>query len=204
MRLDISYPHKLIQNIETIPLRHAAPCSVLVGNMEIGTIFIACPSKDMKYFEIVPSSPPEPPRKFRMLDYKKEIFVLELWMLFSVKPEKYLKIHLNPHDKNVQRLLKLGSKTNMISFLFYDGGTQQLSTAITSLDDEEKAWFDRNSKMAASLTPNQRDYDTISKFQCNHIASTDRIFKYFNQSNRDFFVNEGEKLVQLHETSKLN
>lgn len=158
----------------------------------------------MKYFKITPSSPPKPPLKFRMLDYKKRIFVVEIWMQFSQNPEKYLKIHLNPHDKNVQRLLKLGSKTNMISFHFYDTSSQLLSSAITKFSDEETDWFDRNYKMSSNLISDQRGYKSIAKYLLNEISSTDRIFNYFYQSKSDFFVKEGGEQVMLYEISKLN
>ncbi|MCA1759052.1 MAG: hypothetical protein LC658_04710, partial [Bacteroidales bacterium] len=135
---------------------------------------------------------------------KKRIFVVEIWMQFNKNPEKYLKMHLNPHDKYVQRLLKLGSKTNMISFHFYDTDSQLLSSAITNFNDEERDWFDRNYKLSTNLISDQRGYKSIAEYLYNEISSTDRIFKYFNQSKSDFFVKEGGKQVMLHEISKLN
>jgi len=203
-KIDISYPFELIKNRNSFPEKHVIPCSVLVDNEEIGGIFIVCPSQELKYFKIIPSSPPEPPLKFRMLDYKKRIFVVEIWMQFSQEPEKYLKMHLNPHDKYVQKLLKLGSETNMISFHFYDTDTHLLSSAITSFNDEETDWFDRNYTLSNKLISDRRGYENIAKYLYNEIPSTDRIFKYFNHSKPDFFVREGGKLVMLHEISKLN
>ena len=73
-KIDISYPLNLIENLKKLPSNHVFPCSVLVNNEEIGGIFIACSSQDIKYFNILSSSPPEPPLKFRMLDYKKQKF----------------------------------------------------------------------------------------------------------------------------------
>lgn len=150
------------------------------------------------------SCPAPYPLKFRMLDYKKRIFVVEIWMQFNQNPEKNLKMHLNPHDKYVQRLLKLDAKTNMISFHFYDTGSQLLSSAITSFNDEETDWFDRNYKLSTNLISDQRGYKSIAEYLYNEISSTDRIFKYFNQNKSDFFVKEGGKQVMLHEISKLN
>lgn len=203
-KIEISYPLELIRNRNKFPQQHVLPCSVLVDNEEIGGIFIVCPTEDIKYFKINSSSPPEPPLKFRMLDYKKRIFVVEIWMQFNQNPEKYLKMHLNPHDKNVQRLLKLGSKTNMISFHFYDTGSQLLSSAITNFNDEETDWFDRNHKLSTNLISDQRGFKSIAEYLYNEISIKDRIFKYFNQSKSDFFVKEGGKQVLLHEISKLN
>jgi len=203
-KIDISYPLELIENRNSFPQKHVIPCSVLVDNEEIGGIFIVCPSQEIKYFKILPSSPPEPPLKFRMLDYKRRIFVVEIWMQFSQNPEKYLKMHLNPHDKYVQKLLKLGSKTNMISFHFYDTGSHLLSSAITNFNDEETDWFDRNYKLSTKLISDQRGYKSIAEYLSDKVSSTDRIFKYFNQSKSDFFVREGGKQVMLHEISKLN
>ena len=203
-KIDISYPHELIKNRNKFPQQHVMPCSVLVENEEIGGIFIVCPSEDIKYFKIISSSPPAPPLKFRMMDYKKRIFVVEIWMQFNQNPEKYLKMHLNPHDKNVQRLLKLGAKTNMISFHFYDTGSKLLSSAITIFNEEETDWFDRNYKLSTNLISDQRGYKIIAEHLYNEISDTDRIFKYFHQSKSDFFVKEGGKQVMLHEISKLN
>jgi hypothetical protein len=203
-KIDISYPLELIEKRDSFPQNHAIPCSVLVDNKEIGGIFIVCPSQEIKYFKILPSPPPEPPLKFRMLDYKQRIFVVEIWMQFSRNPEKYLKIHLNPHDKSVNKLLKLGLKTNMISFHFYDTDTHLLSSAITSFNDEETEWFDRNYKLSTKLISDQRGYKILTENLCNEVSSTDRIFKYYNQKKSDFFVREGGKQVMLHEISKLN
>ena len=114
-KINISYPFELIDKRKNFPSNHVIPCSVLVDNEEIGGIFIVCPSKDMKYFNISPSPPPNPPIKFRMLNSDKKIFVVEIWMLFRQNPEKCLKMHFNPHDLNVQKFLKLGTKTEGIS-----------------------------------------------------------------------------------------
>lgn len=203
-RIDISYPFELIENRNSFPPNRAIPCSVLVDNKEVGGIFIVCPSQEIKYFNIIPSSPPEPPLKFRMLDYKKRIFVVEIWMQFSQNPEKFLKLHLNPHDTSVKKLLKLGSETNMISFHFYDADTHLLSTAITNFNDEETDWFDRNYKLSTKLISDKRGYESIAEYLYNEVSSTDRIFKYFAWNKSDFFVREGGKQVIFHEISKLN
>jgi len=203
-RIDISYPFELIENRNSYKPNSAIPCSVLIDNKEVGGIFIVCLTQEIKHFNIIPSAPPEPPLKFRMLDYKKRIFVVEIWMQFSQNPEKYLKIHLNPHDKSVKKLLKLCSKTNMISFHFYDTDTHLLSTATTNFNNEETDWFDRNYKLSTKLIYDKRGYERIVEYLYNEVSSTDRIFKYFTQNKSDFFVREGGKQVMLHEISKLN
>jgi hypothetical protein len=201
---DISYPYELIRNRNSFSPNHVIPCSVLIDREEIGGVFILCPSKTMKYFKIIPSQPLEPPLKFRMLDYKKRIYVVEIWMQFSENPEKYLKMYLNPHDKHVQGLLKLGSNTNMISFHFYDTDSQLLSSAVTKFNDEEASWFNRNYKLASKLISDQRGYKSIAEYLYNEVSNRDRVFKYLDESNSDFFVKEGGKQVILQEISKLN
>lgn len=203
-KINISYPLELIENRNNFPPNHVIPCSVLIDDKEIGGIFIACSSQEMKYFNIIPSSPPEPPLKFRMLDYQKQIFIIEIWMQFNHNPEKYLKMHLNPHDISVQKLLRLGSKTNMISFHFYDIDTHLLSSAFTNFNNEETDWFDRNYKLSTNLIYDQRGYKKLSEYLCNDVSSTDRIFNFYKQKKSDFFVQEGRKQVMLHEISKLN
>ena len=201
---EISYPLELIDNRKFFPPNHVIPCSVLIDNKEIGGIFIVCSSQEIKYFNIIPSSPPQPALKFRMLDYEKRIFIVEIWMQFSRSPEKYLKMHLNPHDRSVQKLFEIGSKTNMISFHFYDTDTQLLSSAITNFNDEEIDWFDRNYKLSAKLISDQRGYNILKDYLSSKVSGTDRIFKYYDQKKYDFFVREGGKQVMLHEMSKLN
>ena len=200
----ISFPLELIENRNSFPPKRAITCSVLVDNKEIGGIFIVCPSQEMKYFNIIPSSPPEPPLKFRMLDFKKKIFVIEIWLQFSENPEKYLKLHLNPHDTGVKKLLKICSETNMISFHFYDTDTHLISTAITNFNDEESDWFDRNYKLSTKLILDQSGYESVAEFLYNEVSNTDRIFRYLPRNKPDFFVREGEKQVVLHDISKLN
>lgn len=136
-RTDLSYPLPLFESRNLLPANRAVSCSVLFNGQEMGGLFITCSSKDTKYFNLVASTPPQPPLKFRMLNIEKQTYVIEIWMQFSKNPEKYLKVHLNPHDRQVRRLLKLGVETNMISFHFYDTESKLLSTAITGLDDEE-------------------------------------------------------------------
>ena len=195
-KIDISYPLELIENINGIPSKHVAPCSVLLNNKEIGGIFIVCPFRDLKYFNIVPTSPPEPPLKFRMLNFESRIYAVEIWMEFSKNPEKYLKMHLNPHDLSVRKLIRLVAETNMISFHFFDINSQSLSSATTGLNDEESDWFDRNNKLVTKLNANRYDFEILSNFLKNQIASTDRIYKYFDQGNSYFFVrNKGKQVI---------
>ncbi len=202
-KIDISYPLELIENRDIFPLNHVIPCSVIVDNKEVGGIFIVCSSKDIKYFKIVPLPPPSPPLKFRMLDYKKRIFIIEIWMQFNRNPEKYLKMYLNPHHKSVQKLLELSLKTNMISFHFYNADTHLLSSAITNFNDEETEWLDRNYKLSTKLISDQSGYKSITEYIYNDVSSTDRIFKYFYQKKSNFFVREGGRQVMLHELSKI-
>ena len=92
----------------------------------------------------------------------------------------------------------------MISFHFYDTDTHLLSSAITSFNDEETDWFDRNYKLSTKLISDQRGYKRLAEYLCAEVSNPDRIFKYYNQKKSDFFVREGGKQVILHEISKLN
>ena len=202
--IDISYPLGLIKNRKNVPLNHVAPCSVLLNNEEIGGIFIACASQDIEYFQILPSKPPEPLLKYRMLNFEKQIFVIEIWMLFKQNPEKYLKMHLNPHDLNVKKFLKLGIKTQMISFLFYNRDTHLLSSAITNFNNEEADWFERNYDLSTKLPSDQMGYSLLAERLSQEISSTDRIYQYFAHNRTDFFVQDGGTQVVLKKISKLN
>jgi hypothetical protein len=201
-KIDISYPLELAESMNSFPPKHVVPCSALINNEEIGGIFIVCPSLEIKYFNIVPTSPPEPPLKFRMLNFESRIFVIEIWMEFSRNPEKYLKMHLNPHDLSVRKLIRLVTETKLISFHFYDIKSKLLSTAITGLSDEEADWFDRNNKLVNKLISDRHEFEVLSNFLKNKITSTDRFFKYFNQGKSDFFVRDGGIQVVMGEISK--
>ena len=202
--IDISYPLGLIENRKNVPLNHVAPCSVLLDNEEIGGIFIACASQDIEYFQILPSRPSEPPIKFRILNFEKRIFLIEIWMLFKQNPEKYLKIHLNPHDLNVKKFLKLGIKTQMVTFLFYNRDTHLLSSAIINLNKEEKDWFARNYNLSTKLPSDQMGYSILAEHISNKISTTDRIYRYLTHNRTDFFVQDGGKQVILYEISRFN
>ena len=201
---DISYPLGLIKNRKNVPINHVASCSVLIDNEEIGGIFIACASQDIEYFQILPSQPAEPLLKYRMLNFEKRIFVIEIWMLFKQNPEKCLKMHLNPHDLNVKKFLKLGTKTQMISFLLYNRDTHLLSSAITNFNIEEADWFKRNYDLSTKLPSDQMEYSLLAERLSQEISSTDRIYQYFAHNRTDFFVQDGGKQVVLYEISKFN
>lgn len=203
-KINISYPLNLIENLKNIPQNNVTPCSVLINNDEIGGIFIACSSQDKKYFNILPSSPPEPLLKFRMLDFKKRIFVVEIWMQFEKNPKKNLIMHLNPHNSDVKKFFKLSTKTKMISFHFYDTDTHLLSSAITIFNNEETDWLARNYRLSTKLISDQKGYSILTEHISKEISETDRIYKYFAHNKTDFFVKDGGKQVMLYEISKLN
>ena len=196
-KFEIVYPYDLIDNMENIPSKHVCPCSVLLDNKEIGGIFISCPSQDIEYFQILPSSPPQPYIKYRMLDFEKQIFVIEIWMQFNKDPERFLKMHLNPHDPKVKKLLKLTVKTKLISFLFYNPDTIQLASAVTEINEEETDWFVRNYKLSAKLKSGQNYYPILAEKVSKKILNTDRIYNYFPHKKPGFFIDNGGEQVRL-------
>jgi len=200
-KIEIVYPSDLIDNMENIPSKHVCPCSVLLDNKEIGGIFISCPSQDIEYFQILPSSPPQPHIKYRMFDFEKQIFVIEIWMQFNQNPERFLKMHLNPHDPKVKKLLKLAAKSKMISFLFYNPDTEQLSTAITGINDDETDWFVRNYKLSAKLKSAQKYYLILAEKVSEKILNPDRIYNYFPHKKPGFFIKDGGEQVMLQDVS---
>lgn len=195
----MKYSVELINNMEDFPEKSVIPCSVLFENQEIGGIFIICPPQEIEYFEIKQSPSPEPPLKFRMLNFKKEIFVIEIWMQFGENPEKYLKMHLNPHDEQVRRFLALVSETNMISFHFYNTSSHDISLAITNLNDEEEGWFIRSYKLSTGLAPNRHDYQAVADHLYDGVSGVDRVFKFHDAGRSDFFIHEGGQQVALQE-----
>lgn len=200
--IEVKYPSELINSMESFPEKEVIPCSVLFEGKEIGGLFIVCPSQDMEYFGIEQSSHPEPPLKFRILNFKEEVFAIEIWMQFGQHPEKYLKMHLNPYDAHVRRFLGLGSITNMISFHFYNTGSHEFATAITHLNDEEAGWFDRTYKLSTGLTPNSHGYQILADHLHHQVSDTDRIFKYHDAGRTDFFINDGDRQITFPKVQK--
>jgi len=202
-KIDVSYPLDLIESLKDIPKKRVGACSVLLNNKEIGGIIIASTSQDLKYFNISPTSLPEPPLKFRMINFKNEVYLIEIWMLFGEKNQKCLKIHLNPHEKAVQHLLKLCVKTNMISFHFFDVNNYQLTSAFTYLNDDETDWVRRNNTLSARLQTDHFGYLLLAEYQAKTIVKTEKIYNYLPQNEIDFFVRNGGIQVKLSEISEL-
>ena len=202
--IGINFSLVLIDNSKNIPVNNVLPCSVLVNNIELGGIFITCSSRDMKYFNITPLSLPEPFLKFRMLDIDKELFVIEIWLIFENDSEKILKMHLNPNDSNVKKLLRFVVETGVISFHFYNKSTQLLLAGITVLDNEQIEWFDRNYKLSTNMTSDQIEYAMLSEHLAKDISKIDRFYTYFAHHNADYFIQDGKKQVMLGNISELN
>ena len=203
-KIELKYSHELIENFTIFPIKHAVPCSVLFNDLEIGGIFVTCSKEDMKYFKISPLSPPEPEIKFRMLDLRREIFVIEIWLQFSEKPKKYLKLHLNPYDKCVQKYLNLALETSLVSFHFYDSESKLLSSATTFLDDDNIAWFERNYKLSTQLNTRPPGYEKFADSLTYLFLKSDRFFNYYKKSSPKFFVGNSTKQVMFYDISKLN
>jgi len=195
--LEINFPYHLIKGLGRFPQKHVIPCSVLVNREERGGLFILIPSQILRYFHISPSAPPEPPFKFSMLHSIDKDYALEISLLFSENPEKFLKMQLNPHDKKVYRFLKLCLTTKMISFHFYDTDNDLLSSAITNLDEEQLDWLDRNCKLTKQLKPNKRGYKKVAKYLYNNSSSADRVFRYYNRYKSKYFIKDSHKVVKL-------
>lgn len=196
---EINYPYNLIKDLSRFPQKHVIPCSALVNREEMGGLFILIPSEILRYFHISPASQPEPPFKFSMLHSIDKDYALEISLLFSETPEKYLKLQLNPHDKKVYRFLKLCSKTKMISFHFYDTDKDILSSAITNIDDEQFDWLERNCKLTKQLKPNTKGYKKVAKYLYDNSSSADRVFRYYNTYKSKYFIKDSHKIVKLGE-----
>lgn len=194
---EVSYPSDLIDNKKLFPLNSAIPCSILAGNEVVGGVFIVCSSKEIKHFNIMPSSSPALTVNYRMLDYGKLTFAVEICMLFGKDLEKNLKLHLNPHDKRVKELLKLCSETNIISFHFYNKDTDLLSSVVGSIQEHEASWIDRNYKLSTKLVSDDQGYESLAAHLSEGISSADRVFEYFTMDKCEFFVRDGRLQVAI-------
>ena len=183
----INYPFNFFEKLNNIPLNHVCPCSVMIQNTEVGGIIITCNSQDLKYFNIVPNAPIQPSLKFRMIDFNKLIYVIEIWMLFGKKSDKILKMHLNPYNLNVKKLFQLTLNTKMLSFHFINTDSELFVSGFKSLDDEELPWFERNYKLIAKLKSQKKLYTLLSEKFAQETSKSDKIFKYFECKKKRIF-----------------
>src|ERR1039457_5932946 len=128
------YPYDLEKNLSKFPLQHVIPCSVLFYNDPKGGLLLTCPSADLKFFKVNPSTNPEPYLRFRMLNIDQKAYAIEIHLGFD--NERILKIHLNPATIPTQEFLKLCYKTKMISFHYYNRSKNFFASSITELDDD--------------------------------------------------------------------
>ena len=205
--MDLSFTLKLIDSRKTFNAREVAPCSVLFNEKIIPSLFIACSNEDSKYFGLEPSAnPPSPSFKFRMLNLKKQVYAIEIWLLFGEFDEKPLKLHLNPSEQATQKFLKLCQKHRMIGFHFYNVGTGLLTSAFTDLGQEEHDWFVRNYKVSKKLksATHQKLYPILVDKLVDEMNDLDCCCSFVSQHKIDFFVQEGKTQVMMADISKLN
>jgi hypothetical protein len=195
--MEIYYRKELIESLETVPPRHVAPCSLLANRSEIPGLVMACPDQEIQYFKIIKSVSPEPGLKFRMMNFSNKAFTLEIWLDFQMGDQKLLKLHLNPHDGNVKKFLKLGLETKMISFIFYNSETQEMSTAVTEIDPNHLGWFERNVELSSHLKADNKGYAMLADFLKHDISITDRLYNYLPRRKADFFIGKSKELVGL-------
>lgn len=123
-KIDISYPVELIESINSFPPKHVVPCSALVNNEEIGGIFIVCPPLEIKYFNIIPTSPPEPPLKFRK---EADWFERNNKLVTKLNSERHefeiLSNFLKKQIKKTDRIFKYFNQSKS-DFFVRDGGIQ--------------------------------------------------------------------------------
>jgi len=115
---------------------------VLYNNDPKGGLLLTCPSADLKFFKVNPSTNPEPYLRFRMLNIDQKAFAIEIHLGFD--NERILKIHLNPATVQTQDFLKLCLKTKMTSFHYYNRSKSFFASSITLVDDRH--WQTHKSK----------------------------------------------------------
>ena len=195
----ISYTTSLIDKLKDFPTRSAFPCSVLENERVLGGLFLVCPPIDLKYFNIKPTEVPQPKLNFRMINFKEQFFIIEVWMAFGSHIEKILKIHLNPHDANVRELIRLFISTQMITFHFYNPETCIVVSAVTGLIKEELLWFERNFAATKNLTYSNLGFAKLTELLSDKVSKTDRLYKYLPTPDSTFFIKEGCSLSKLGE-----
>ena len=202
--IEISYPLGLIENLEKIPESHALPCSVLVNNVETGSLLIACSNQDINHYNLGSSPPPETATNYRMLNSGMLIYAIQIVIVFVGYPDKSLKLHLNPRDSKVKKFLKLCRKTKVISFHFYNTDTGSIASVVTTVDDDDLDWFIRNIKLSSKLTQESWKYDILAEHLSEEVSKEDRFYTYYAHGNRDCFVREGAMQVMLQQISNPN
>ncbi len=185
--LSMEFPEDLYNDKVGLSSSTVSPCSVKFNDSEIGGLFINCPLRDIKYFGIKINKPLSPFLKFRMIDVRKQYYLIEVLMIFDDEKNKTLKLHLNPHDLNVQKFLKIVTLKQVISFHLNINETHKILSGITTLDDEEKNWFVRNYILSSTLEPNTRNYLIVEDYLKKEKALSERIYRFLPSTDSNYF-----------------
>lgn len=188
------YPLDLIDNLPRFPSQYAIPCSVLFNNDPKGGIVLICPRSDLKFFGIDPSNQPEPSLRFRMLNIDQKAYAIEIQLGYD--DDKLLKIHLNPVAPQTVEFLKLCSKTQMISFHYFNRSKKFFASSITEIDDEQVEWFKRNHELARKIS-RINDYDSVCKALFLPMGPQHRLYHYFEKEGIDCFIREGSVVAKF-------
>ena len=193
--IKVVYPYELYNSLKKLPVNNVFPCSTLLNDKLIGGLLLICSKIDLNYFNINPTSIPEPEIKFRMADFKKEMFLIEIHLQF--KNEKTLKIHLNPIHPNVKTLFDLIIKKEIVAFHFYNKNTNIIGSTYVKLTKDHLEWVTRNYNIMISLKLNE-GYQYVSLYMASNFDKKDRLY-LFNDSKsiEDSFIHYGKKIIQI-------
>ncbi|MDT3738439.1 MAG: hypothetical protein RO257_02930 [Candidatus Kapabacteria bacterium] len=185
--LSMEFSEDLYNDMEDLSSSTVTPCSVNFNDSEIGGLFINCPLRDIKYFGIKINKPLTPFLKFRMIDVRKQYYLIEVLMIFDEGKNKTLKLHLNPHDLNVQKFLKLITLKQAISFHLNIKETNRIISGIKTLDGEELNWFVKNYVLSSTLEPNTRNYLIVEDYLKKEKAISERIYRFLPSTDSNYF-----------------
>ena len=195
VKIEVSYPFGLYNSFKKLPKNNVFPCSALFNDELIGGLLLTCTTTDLMFFNIIPSSLPHPYLKFRMLNFKQIIYLIEIHLIFD--SDKILKLHLNPIHVNVKMLFDLLIDKKFISFHFYNKETDLIASTYSNLDDEQIDWLIRNGNLISDLEHNI-NYTKLKHSLANKNNNMARFYMYNDSmSIEQSFIGINQKIVKL-------
>lgn len=194
-KINYLFPKSLIDDFPSFRSRTAVPCSVRLGDEEIGSLLLRLPEKDMVHFGLTTNSSPEPMLKFSMFNIEKMIYAIEIWLIFEGKEENLLKIHLDPKKRQVQELLYLIRKNKLIAFHLNGMKSSLIGSVLVSLNTEQMQWIRRNYTLSKKLPFEFGLFSNLSERLAKDMSSTDRLYKPDGAESTTYFASESADMV---------
>ena len=161
---EIIFSTTAIQLASEVSTDMVIPISSSINEQHIPGLLLSCTPDTFNFFDIKEKAP-EPNLKFRMVNLEERIYGIEIHLYLSepsiLKKRKTISLQLDPNNEFTKYFLELGLRKRLISFHIYNQVTQDLVTSITTLNEEELEWLERNLRLSKQIKSKQ-DYNMLS------------------------------------------